>query len=101
MIPQTCLDEETFEDDVRYGIADCRKRVRGRRATLRTQHHSPSDVSNGVHSSEVRVESYAEILANVSMNQQSLSRLVECLLGPGTGVAEREQTTEQEEALIT
>jgi hypothetical protein len=101
MIPQACLDEETLEDDVRYGIADCRKRIRSQRTTLRTQHHSPSDVSNGVYSSGARVESYAEILANVSMNQASLSRLVECLLGPETTVAEREQTTEQEEAVIT
>ncbi len=101
MIPQTCLDEETLEDDVRYGIADCRKRIRSQRTTLRTQHPSPLDVSNGVFSSEARVESYAEILANVSMNQASLSRLVECLLGPEKNVDERETTTKQEEAAIT
>jgi hypothetical protein len=28
------------------------------------------------------IESYAELLANVSMSQGSLSKLVECLLGP-------------------
>ena len=101
MIPQMCLDEETLEDDVRYGIADCRKRVRSQRTTLRTQHPSPSDVSNGVCSTEARVESYAEILANVSMNQASLSRLVECLLGPAKSVDERETISEQKEAVIT
>jgi hypothetical protein len=39
-------DEETLEDDVNYGIADCRKRLRSRRSTLRAQ-HPPKDGSNG------------------------------------------------------
>jgi hypothetical protein len=40
-------DEETFEDDVNYSIADCRKRLRSRRSTLRAQDHPPKDGSNG------------------------------------------------------
>jgi hypothetical protein len=101
MIPQTCLDEETQENDVRYGIDDCRKRLRSQRATLRAQHHSPLDVSNGVNASEAPVESYAEILT-VSMSQGSLSKLVECLLGPSDiGKAESETAAQQEEAVLT
>lgn len=33
-------DEETPENDVHYGIADCRRRLRSQRSTLR-QHRSP------------------------------------------------------------
>lgn len=100
MIPQPSLDEETSENDVRYGIAGCRERLRSRRATLRTQHQSPSDVSNGERDgTATRFESYAEILA-MSMSQSSMSRLVECLLEP----ADANQSIapeEQEEAAIT
>ena len=32
-------DEEMLENDVNYGIADCRRRLRNQRSTLRTQHH--------------------------------------------------------------
>ena len=41
------IDEETLEDDVNYGIADCRRRLRSQRSTLRVQHHPPKDGSNG------------------------------------------------------
>jgi hypothetical protein len=75
MTPHTCLDEET-EDDVRYGIDDCRKRLRSQRVTLRSEHYSPTATGN-----EARTESYAELLT-ASMSQRSLSKLVECLLGP-------------------
>jgi hypothetical protein len=38
-------DEQFFEDDVNYGIADCRRRrrvrARSRRSTLRAQYHPP------------------------------------------------------------
>jgi hypothetical protein len=96
MTPQRCLDEETEENDVRYGIDDCRKRLRGQRATLRSQHFSPT-----VDSSEARTESYAELLT-VSMSQRSLSKLVECLLGPTRSEKiETERTAEKEEAVIT
>ena len=96
------IDEETREDDVNYGIADCRKRMRSQRSSLRAQHHPPKDGSNGdVHSAPSRVESFAEILANVSMNQSSLSRLVECLLEPVHNTPAQEETMEQEEAVIT
>jgi hypothetical protein len=69
MIPPIRLDEETSENDVRYSIDDCRKRLRSQRATHRAQHPSPIDVSNGVNASEAPIESYAELLATVSMSQ--------------------------------
>jgi hypothetical protein len=86
-------DEETLADGVNYGIADCRKRLRSQRSSLRAQHHPPIDGSNG----DV---SFAEVLAN-SMNQSSLSRLVECLLEPVDNMPSREETMKEEEAVIT
>jgi len=96
------MDEETLADDVNYGIADCRKRLRSQRSSLRAQHHPPKDGSNGdVRSATGRVGSYAEILA-ISMSQSSLSRLVECLLEPAsTDTARQEESIEREEAVIT
>lgn len=96
------IDEETLEDGVNYGIADCRRRMRSQRSSLRAQHHPPIDGSNGdFRSATGRVGSFAEVLANVSMNQSSLSRLVECLLEPAHNTATQEETMEQEEAVIT
>jgi hypothetical protein len=93
-------DEETLADDVNYGIADCRKRLRSQRSTLRAPNHPPTDGSSGVTSPTAgRVGSYAEVLAN-SMNQSSLSRLVECLLEPANAHAD-EELIEREEAVIT
>jgi hypothetical protein len=96
-------DEETLEDDVNYGIADCRKRLRSRRSTLRAQHHPPKDGANGdVSPAAGRVGSYAEVLASVSMSQSSLSKLVECLLEPvNTNTPSPEESIEREEAVIT
>ena len=98
----TTVDEETLLDDVHYGIADCRKRLRSQRSTLRAQHHPPNECSNGeVSPATGRVGSYAEVLA-VSMSQSSLSRLVECLLEPAsTNTSSQEESTEREEAVIT
>jgi hypothetical protein len=95
-------DEETLEDDVNYGIAACRKRLRSQRSTLRVQHSPPKDGSNGdVRPATGRVGSYAEVLAN-SMSQSSLSRLVECLLEPAnTNTPLQEEPIEREEAVIT
>ena len=106
MIPDTCLDDETLENDVRYGIDDCRRRLRSQRATLRALHHSPIDVSNGTSEapteSEALNRNYAEIVANVSLSQGSLSKLVECLLGPSDSqVAKQLAEAEREEAVIT
>ena len=102
MEPMYDTDEETLEDDVNYGIADCRKRLRSQRSTLRAQHHPPIDGSNGdVSPATGRVGSYAEVLA-VSMSQSSLSRLVECLLAPpNTNMPSQEESIEREEAVIT
>ncbi|HYK21426.1 MAG TPA: hypothetical protein VEV42_11875 [Pyrinomonadaceae bacterium] len=93
-------DEETLEDGVNYGIADCRKRLRSQRSTLRAQ-HPPKDGSNNDVSPATGVGSYAEIFANVSMSQSSLSRLVECLLEPVNTSAPEEESIEREEAVIT
>ena len=94
-------DEETLEDDVNYSIADCRKRLRSQRSTLRAQHHPPKDGSNGDASlASPLVGSYAEVFANVSMSQSSLSRLVECLLEP-VRTANEEDSIQREEAVIT
>ena len=35
------VDEELLENDVHYGIADCRRRLRSQRSTLRTLQHPP------------------------------------------------------------
>lgn len=95
------MDEETLEDDVNYGIADCRRRMRSQRSSLRAQ-HPPIDGSNGdTRSATGRVGSFAEVLANVSMNQSSLSRLVECLLEPVEHTPSQHETMEREEAVIT
>ena len=95
MTPQTCLDEETLENDVRYGIDDCRRRLRSHRSTHRAQHFSPTDVST-----EAPTESYAELLTT-SMSQVSLSKLVECLLGPtDSEKVAAEKAAEREEAGI-
>jgi len=37
----TGADEETLADGVNYGIADCRRRLRSRRSSLRAQCHPP------------------------------------------------------------
>src|SRR5215468_9751913 len=43
MRPRTLnfTDEESFADGVNYGIADCRKRLRSQRSTLRAQYIPP------------------------------------------------------------
>jgi hypothetical protein len=92
-------DEETLADDVHYGIADCRRRLRSQRSSLRAQHHPPKHGSSGdVRAAPSRVGSFAEVFANVSMSQSSLSKLVECLLEP---VANTSKQDEKEEAVIT
>jgi hypothetical protein len=93
------IDEETLEDDVNYGIADCRRRLRSQRSSLRAQHPPKGGLTDDVRPAAGRVGSFAEILANVSIKQSSLSTLVECLLGPDT--TSQEQVMEQEEAVIT
>jgi len=96
------LDEDAVENDVRYGIADCRKRLRSQRANLRAQQPYPTDVSSGHNGSTRNCESYAEILATVSMSQSSLAKLVECLLDPAdSSQAMSDEWHETKEAVIT
>jgi hypothetical protein len=40
LVPPT-EDEQIFEDDVHLRIADCRRRLRSQRSTLRAQNHPP------------------------------------------------------------
>lgn len=104
MILQRSQGSESSEDDVRYRVAACRKRLRRERAAQRTENQSHSDASigeNGIPGGRV-VESYAEIFATVSMNQSSMSRLVECLLEPSeSNKLVSEELEEEEEATIT
>jgi hypothetical protein len=39
-------DEEMLENDVNYGIADCRRRLRSQRSTLRALQHPPNQKSD-------------------------------------------------------
>ncbi len=97
-------NEESLENDVRYRIAACRKRLRSRRAANRTEHQGQIDVGDSEDIVPVApdVESYAEILATVSMNQSSIARLVECLLGPDNSKEDvKDELGEREEAAIT
>jgi hypothetical protein len=75
------------------------------RATHRVEDQNQSNVLTERTESEVPVvESYAELLATVSMNQSSLSKLVECLLGPIDGDSDKplsDTVVEREEATIT
>ena len=41
--PTLTPDEEIFVNDVHYGIADCRRRLRSQRSTLRAQHIPPKN----------------------------------------------------------
>jgi hypothetical protein len=96
--------EEPSENDVRYRIAACRKRLRIRRAAHIAEHQDQIDVgdSEDIVSVAPDVESYAEILATVSMNQSSIARLVECLLGPDNSKEDvKDELGEREEAAIT
>jgi hypothetical protein len=40
------VDEELLENDVHYGIADCRRRLRSQRSTLRALYHPPKQNSD-------------------------------------------------------
>ncbi len=96
--------EEPLENDVRYRIAACRKRLRTRRAAYRVEHQHQIDVSDNedIVSVAPDVESYAQILATVTMNQSSIARLVECLLGPDNSKEDvKDESGEPEEAAIT
>jgi len=96
--------EEPLENDVRYRIDACRKRLRSRRAGHRAEHQDQIDVveNEDIVSVAPDVESYAEILATVSMNQSSIARLVECLLGPDNSKEDvKDELGEREEAAIT
>jgi hypothetical protein len=96
--------EEPLENDVRYRIDACRKRLRSRRAAHRAEHQDQIDVGENedIVSVAPDVESFAEILATVSMNQSSIARLVECLLGPDNSPEDvKDELGEREEAAIT
>src|SRR5260370_20529165 len=94
--------DEPLENDVRYRIAACRKRLRSRRSAHRQQDQIDVGDSEDMGSVAPHVESYAEILATVSMNHSSIARLVECLLEPdNTSEDVKDKLGEREEAAIT
>jgi hypothetical protein len=96
--------EEPLENDVRYRIDACRKRLRSRRAAHRAELQDQIDVGENEDIASIApdVESYAEILATVSMNQSSIARLVECLLGPDNSKEDvKDEFGGREEAAIT
>jgi hypothetical protein len=102
MIPHR--SSESSGDDVRYRVAACRRRLRRERATHLTENqgHSDASIDNNRTPGGQVVESYAEIFATVSMNQSSISRLVECLLQPPeSNKLVSDELEEQEEAAIT
>jgi hypothetical protein len=102
MIPHR--SSENSEDDVRYRVAACRRRLRRERATHLTEHqgHSDASIDNNRTPGGQVVESFAEIFATVSMNQSSISRLVECLLEPPERIKlVSEELEEPEEATTT
>ncbi|HEX5965990.1 MAG TPA: hypothetical protein VFY51_08660 [Pyrinomonadaceae bacterium] len=43
-MPPPSEGEQIFEDDVNYGIADCRRRLRSQRSTLRAHIHPPTQM---------------------------------------------------------
>jgi hypothetical protein len=55
-------DEELLENDVHYGIADCRRRLRSQRSTFRAIHHPPKDelYEPSPHSATARLEEREE-----------------------------------------
>ena len=96
--------EEPLENDVRYRIDACRKRLRSRRAAHRAELQDQIDVGENEDIASIApdVESYAKILATVSMNQSSIARLVECLLGPDNSKEDvKDEFGGREEAAIT
>jgi hypothetical protein len=104
MIPQRSQSGADTANDVRYGIAACRRRLRNERATHRTRQQNKMDAAGGESKVSVApdVESYAEILAKVSMSQSSIARLVECLLEPTDGIESvSDELGDREEAAIT
>ena len=54
------VDEELLENDVHYGIADCRRRLRSQRSTLRALHHLPKDELYEPPSETARLEAREE-----------------------------------------
>jgi hypothetical protein len=54
------VDEELLENDVHYGIADCRRRLRSRRSTFRAEHHPPKDELYEPPPEKARIEERAE-----------------------------------------
>jgi len=61
MTPTT--DEQIFEDNVNYGIADCRRRLRSQRSTLRAQNHPPSQrLSHELSQAKAQLEEREEAL---------------------------------------
>jgi hypothetical protein len=53
-------DEEMLENNVNYGIADCRRRLRSQRSTLRALHHPPKQKSDELSPAAAQLEEREE-----------------------------------------
>ena len=53
-------DEEMLENDVNYGIADCRRRLRTQRSTLRALHLPPKQNSDELSPAAVQLAELEE-----------------------------------------
>ena len=100
MIVHPRHDDELHEFDVKYRIADCRKRMRSQRFSLRALHHTDVVSTRPVKSSSSDLDAYVEIVASASSSTSSIKPFVDCMCAP---VAESVSATEEsfEEAAIT
>jgi hypothetical protein len=57
---RSLADEEMLENDVNYGIADCRRRLRTQRSTLRAQNFPPKQKSDELSPAVAQVEEREE-----------------------------------------
>ena len=55
-MPPPTEGEQIFEDDVNYGIADCRRRLRSQRSTLRAHNNPPIQMLDEPSLAQVQVQ---------------------------------------------
>jgi hypothetical protein len=94
------LDDELHEFDVKYRIADCRKRMRSQRFSLRALHHPAVVSTRPIKSSSSDLDACVEIVASASSSASSIKPFVDRMSAPvGEGVSATEESLE--EAAIT
>jgi hypothetical protein len=57
---ESVADDEMLENGVNYGIADCRRRLRSQRSTLRAQHSPPKQKSDELSPAAAQLEEREE-----------------------------------------